>query len=65
MDDLIGQQPSDVTSDSGAPSGQLASVAKGDILVAKDDGVQTITLNRPAKYNAITIEVECHLTVET
>ena len=65
VDDLIGQQPADVTGDGGTSSGELPAVAKGDILVTKDNGVQTITLNRPAKYNAITLEVELLLQLFT
>ena len=31
--------------------------SSGDILVSDDKGIRTITLNKPAKKNAITVEV--------
>lgn len=42
---------------SDTPPHSPVSVSGDDILVKEEGGVQTITLNRPSKKNAITVKV--------
>ena len=55
VDSLVG-----VSSDTPPPVNSKPS--NDDVLVRVEGGVQTVTLNRPSKYNAITIQVQiCYL----
>lgn len=51
VDTLVGG--AEVTEQTTPTSNQTS----GDILVSDDKGVRTVTLNRPAKYNAITVQM--------
>ena len=52
VDSLVGG-----ASETTPPNPDNVSVSSDDLLVTMEGGVQTITLNRPAKKNAISIKV--------
>lgn len=47
-----------VGGESDMPTAEAALPTNEDILVQTEGGVQTVTLNRPSKFNAITVQVK-------
>ena len=50
-----------MAADQGSSGSSEASVDYQEIVVTDDGGVRTILLNRPHKYNAITLQVHTHV----